>query len=859
MIDAQQRAAAKAFAKNWKDRGYEKGDSQIFWVELLTTVFGVTEISQFISFEDQVHLDHTSFIDGYIEKTHVMIEQKSINKSLTAAIRQSDGSMLTPFEQAKRYSSELPYSKRPRWIVTSNFQSFYIYDMEKPGGDPEIIQLENLEKEYYRLQFLVDEGNTNLQREMEVSIAAGEIVGLLYDALAKQYVDSTTERAMKSLNILSIDQFYGIEINDFAVTVAKTALWIAELQMMKETENIVHMNLDFLPLITNAFIVEGNSLQIDWESVVPKYQVSYIMGNPPFVGARVMSSEQKDDVKEIFQGWKNVGNMDYVCCWYKKCADFMKNTSIRAALVSTNSVSQGESVANLWKPLLENDVHIDFAYRTFQWDSEAKIKHHNVIFVGRDADGIPRYAHCRGSGEITYRGDVAGSDKSYGFSYRGTDNQLFVFEAAIDLLSFIQLFPKDWKKRSYLSLGGISSVALMTFLSERPQITSVFLCLDNDQAGNEACEKLAGEISEGYSVIRLKPSRKDWNEILCDKNTDRKKAIAETITIKVPEAEELVPMLCYEDIKQTSVEWLWFPYIPFGKLTIIQGNPGEGKTYFAMMLTAACTNRKLFPNMEDIEPFNVIYQTAEDGMGDTIKPRLIEAGADLSRVMVIDDTEEALTLSDDRIEKAVRQNRVRLVIIDPVQAFIGADVDMNRANEVRPVFRKLGMIAEKTGCAIVLIGHLNKSSGTQSTYRGLGSIDIMAAVRSLIFIGKVRKDPTTRVLIHEKSSLAPPGETMAFKLGDEEGFRWVGAYEISADELLDGKEGKATETKLERGTKLIKELLADKKEISIRELDEKAKEQGISGRTMRDVRSRMKNELEYQVNEKQENSIRLKE
>ena len=486
-------------------------------------------------------------------------------------------------------------------------------------------------------------------------------------------------------------------------------------------------------------------------------------------------------------------------------------------------------------------------------------KHHNVIFVGRDADGIPRYAHCRGTGEIKYRGDVVGSDKSYGFSYRGTDNQLFVFEAAIDLLSFIQLFPKDWKKRSYLSLGGVSSLALMTFLSERPQITSVFLCLDNDQAGNEACEKLAGEISEGYSVIRLKPSRKDWNEILCDKNADRKKAIAETITIKVPKTEELVPMLCYEDIEQTSVEWLWFPYIPFGKLTIIQGNPGEGKTYFAMMLTAACTNRKLFPNMEDIEPFNVIYQTAEDGMGDTIKPRLMEAGADLSRVMVIDDSEEALTLSDDRIEKAVRQNHVRLVIIDPVQAFIGVDVDMNRANEVRPVFRKLGMIAEKTGCAIVLIGHLNKSSGTQSTYRGLGSIDIMAAVRSLIFIGKVRKNPTTRVLIHEKSSLAPPGETMAFKLGDEEGFRWVGAYEISADELLDGKEGKATETKLERGAKLIRELLADKKEISIRELDEKAKEQGISGRTMRDVRSRMKNELEYRVNEKQENSIRLKE
>ena len=485
-------------------------------------------------------------------------------------------------------------------------------------------------------------------------------------------------------------------------------------------------------------------------------------------------------------------------------------------------------------------------------------KHHNVVFVGRDADGIPRYAHCGGTGGIKYRGDVAGSDKSYGFCHRGEDNQLFVFEAAIDLLSFIQLFPKDWKKRSYLSLGGVSSVALMTFLSERPQITSVFLCLDNDHAGNEACEKLAGEILDGYRVIRLKPARKDWNEILCDENADRKKVIQETVTMKMQEKEALVPMLCYKDIEQTSVEWLWFPYIPFGKLTIIQGNPGEGKTYFAMMLTAACTNRKLFPNMEDIEPFNVIYQTAEDGMGDTIKPRLVEAGADLSRVMVIDDSEEVLTLSDDRIEKAVRQNHVRLVIIDPVQAFIGADVDMNRANEVRPVFRKLGMIAEKTSCAIVLIGHLNKSSGTQSTYRGLGSIDIMAAVRSLIFIGKVRKDPTTRVLIHEKSSLAPPGETMAFKLGDEEGFRWVGAYEISADELLDGKEGKATETKLERGAKLIQELLVDKNEISIRELDDKAKEQGISGRTMRDVRSRMKNELEYWINEKQENCIRLK-
>lgn len=612
MTDTQQRAAAKAFAKNWKDRGYEKGDSQIFWVELLTTVFGVTEISQFISFEDQVHLDHTSFIDGYIEKTHVMIEQKSINKSLTAAIRQADGSMLTPFEQAKRYSSELPYSKRPRWIVTSNFQSFYIYDMEKPGGDPEIIQLEDLEKEYYRLQFLVDEGNTNLQREMEVSIAAGEIVGLLYDALAKQYVDSTTERAMKSLNILcvrivfclyaedagifgqhgmfhdyleefdtrhmrkavielfqvldtkpedrdpymeeslaqfpyvngglfanedieipqftdeirnlllekasadfdwseisptifgavfestlnpetrrsggmhytsienihkvidplfldelknelkeiqqitvqrtkdkklrdfqkklsnlrwldpasgsgnfltetyisirrlenevikelqrgqitfgfdesspihvSIDQFYGIEINDFAVTVAKTALWIAESQMMKETEDIVHMNLDFLPLTTNAFIVEGNSLQIDWESVVPKYQVSYIMGNPPFVGYSLQNKEQKNDILSVYvdekgKPYKTAGKIDYVAGWYFKAAQFMQGTTIRTAFVSTNSITQGEQVAGVWKPLYDRfGIHIDFAHRTFIWDSEANMKAHvHCVIVG---------------------------------------------------------------------------------------------------------------------------------------------------------------------------------------------------------------------------------------------------------------------------------------------------------------------------------------------------------------------------------------------------------------------------------------------------------------------------------------------
>ena len=609
MTDIQQREAAKQFASYWKERGYEKGESQSFWLSLLREVYGVEHPEQFISFEEQVHLDHTSFMDGFIPSTKVLIEQKGLGKDLNKAIRQSDGTYLNPFQQAKRYITELPVSKHPRWVVTCNFSEFYIYDMERPGGEPEKLLLANLEKEYYRLQFLVDKGNEHLQREMEVSIAAGEIVGLLYDAFYKQYADPSSERALKSLNILcvrlvfclyaedagifgrhgmfhdylaelearkmrralielfkvldtppeqrdpylkedfpelaafpyvngglfqdeeieippvtdeirdlllskasaefdwseisptifgavfestlnpetrrsggmhytsienihkvidplfleelkgelrhiceiavekernqqlrgfqkklaslrfldpacgsgnfltetyislrrlenevlreleydqvmigdaknnpievSIAQFYGIEINDFAVTVAKTALWIAESQMMKETEAIVLMPLDFLPLKTNASIVEGNALRLDWESVVPKGKLSYIMGNPPFLGARLMSKNQKADVNNIFAGWKNAGNLDYVCCWYKKCTDMMAGTAIRSALVSTNSVSQGESVANLWKPLFDTGVHIDFAHRTFRWDSEAKIKAHvHCVIIG---------------------------------------------------------------------------------------------------------------------------------------------------------------------------------------------------------------------------------------------------------------------------------------------------------------------------------------------------------------------------------------------------------------------------------------------------------------------------------------------
>ncbi|MCI6445079.1 MAG: methylase [Subdoligranulum sp.] len=609
MTTAQQQQAARNFAAYWKDKGYEKGESQSFWLSLLRDVYGVEHPEQFIQFEEQVHLDHTSFIDGTIPATHVLIEQKGLGKDLNKPIKQSDGALLTPFEQAKRYILELPVSQHPRWVVTCNFSTFYVYDMERPRGEPEIIELANLEKEYYRLQFLVDAGNEHLKREMEVSIAAGEIVGLLYDAFYKQYANPESEHSLKSLNKLcvrlvfclyaedagifghhgmfhdylkgfdtrglrkglvdlfrvldtklqdrdpylkddnpelaafpyvngglfsdenieippftdeirnlllekasenfnwseisptifgavfestlnpetrrsggmhytsienihkvidplfldelkaeldeicanpvertrtaklrvfqrklasltfldpacgsgnfltetylslrrlenkilvelshgqvtmysasespiqvSISQFYGIEINDFAVTVAKTALWIAESQMMKETEKILLVPLEFLPLKTNAFIVEGNALRVDWESVVPKSKLNYIMGNPPFVGARLMGKEQKADVNTIFPGWKNAGNLDYVCCWYKKAADIMQGTSVRSALVSTNSVSQGESVANLWKPLFDDGVHIDFAYRTFCWDSEAKIKAHvHCVIIG---------------------------------------------------------------------------------------------------------------------------------------------------------------------------------------------------------------------------------------------------------------------------------------------------------------------------------------------------------------------------------------------------------------------------------------------------------------------------------------------
>ena len=471
--------------------------------------------------------------------------------------------------------------------------------------------------------------------------------------------------------------------------------------------------------------------------------------------------------------------------------------------------------------------------------------HHNVVFVGRDADGHPRYASSRGIRE-KFRQDAAGAEKAFGFAHRGTDKQLLVFEASIDLLSFIELFPKNWQQHNYLSLGGVSGKALRQFLSERPDVERVFLCLDADKAGEDACKRLAALLPDTVSVTRIQPCMKDWNDVLVHRAEIPNRNYFKSIVLKEPSKPETVKIIRMSDVELTPVEWLWKPYLPFGKLSVLQGNPGEGKTYFAMHLAAACTNGKLLPNMERMEPFNVIYQTAEDGLGDTVKPRLIEAGADLDRVLVIDDSDVQLTLSDERIEKAIIENNARLVIIDPIQAYLGADVDMNRANEVRPIFMRLGQVAQRTGCAILLIGHLNKAAGMQSLQRGLGSIDIAAAVRSVMFIGKLKHDPTMRILTHEKSSLAPPGVSLAFSLGDEGGFRWVGEYDITADEMLSGIEPQR-ETKTQQAKDLICALLAGEKQVLSEDINKAALERGIPGRTVRDAKRELGDALKSKI------------
>lgn len=602
MNTREQKKQAKAFIKRWENRGNERQDSQSFWLDLLQSVYGIENPTEYITFEDKVMLDHTSFIDGFIDKTKVLIEQKGSNKDLNKAIRQSDGTYLTPFQQAKRYSANTPYSRRPRWIITCNFKEFYIYDMEQPNGEPKVVQLADLDKEAYRLEFLVDKTNEHLEREMKVSMEAGEIVGEIYDGLLKQYVNPDNPDSLHAINQLvvrlvfclyaedagifghkmmfhdylarfgsrdfrrglmdlfsvldtpidtrdpyldselnafpyvnggmfaennleipnftdelrelilehassgfdwseisptifgavfestlnpetrrsggmhytsienihkvidplfldelkeelneirqfkqpktveqkakqfqsklasllffdpacgsgnfltetyvslrrleneaiklymgdtvaldlgqdlvkvKLKQFYGIEINDFAVSVAKTALWIAESQMLEETKDIVFANIDFLPLKSYTNIVEGNALEIDWESVVPKDKLDYIIGNPPFLGYSLQSPKQKADLLSVYvdetgKPYKTAGKIDFVSAWYFKASHIMQNTSIRTALVSTNSITQGDQVASVWQPLFNRfNIHIDFAHKTFKWNSEAKNK-----------------------------------------------------------------------------------------------------------------------------------------------------------------------------------------------------------------------------------------------------------------------------------------------------------------------------------------------------------------------------------------------------------------------------------------------------------------------------------------------------
>ncbi len=287
------------------------------------------------------------------------------------------------------------------------------------------------------------------------------------------------------------------------------------------------------------------------------------------------------------------------------------------------------------------------------------------------------------------------------------------------------------------------------------------------------------------------------------------------------------------------MQWLWHPYIPFGKLTIIQGDPGEGKTTLALRLAAACATGNPLPGMESMEPFNVIYQSAEDGMGDTIKPRLMEAGADLDRVLSIVEDKKQLSLLDERIEKAIREHNARLMILDPIQGYIGSRVDINRANEIRTVLKSVSSVAERTGCAIVLIGHLNKASGSSSAYRGLGSIDFRAAARSVLLIGRLKKDPNVRVIVHDKSSLAPEGKSLAFGLGDEEGFRWLDGYDgITSEELLCGF---TTETKTAAAEELIRSMLAGGQEIMAENVFRAAEGKGISRRTVNEAKKAIPN------------------
>lgn len=290
-------------------------------------------------------------------------------------------------------------------------------------------------------------------------------------------------------------------------------------------------------------------------------------------------------------------------------------------------------------------------------------------------------------------------------------------------------------------------------------------------------------------------------------------------------------LLTISDIPTEEVRWLWYPYFPRGKITIVQGDPGEGKTTFVLALAALLTRGLPMPgDTESLPPMNIIYQTAEDGLADTVKPRLTALGADCSRVLVIDESEHELTLSDWRLAQALQETGAGLLVLDPIQAYLGEGVDMHRANEVRPIFKRLGQLAEQTGCAIVLVGHMNKMQGAKSAYRGLGSIDFRAAARSVLLVGRSKDDPETRVVVHDKSSLAPEGASILFSLHSDTGFSWSGFCDTTASELLSGS-GPST-TKTERAERLLLELLKDG-EVASEELVRRSTALGISERTLK--------------------------
>ena len=323
-------------------------------------------------------------------------------------------------------------------------------------------------------------------------------------------------------------------------------------------------------------------------------------------------------------------------------------------------------------------------------------------------------------------------------------------------------------------------------------------------------------------------------------------------------SEPELKLINMESVKVEQIEWLLYPFIPFGKVTIIQGDPGEGKTTMVLQIIAKLTrgepillNKKsqkeaqqdseenlkqeVLSQDKPIQPVNVIYQTAEDGLGDTIKPRLLAAGADCSRVLVIDDREQPLTMVDVRLEEAIIQTKARMVVLDPIQGFLGTDVDMHRANEIRPLMKRMAVLAEKYHCAIILIGHMNKNSNGKSSYRGLGSIDFQAAARSVLIVGRLKDEPETRVMCHVKSSLAPEGKSVAFRLDKETGFQWIGEYDISADDLLSGD---ARGQKSRIAKEFLLDILADGG-MAQKKIEEEASKQGIKKKTLRNAKQEL--------------------